>query len=218
MNLKDTYYDNKLDAEVPLTDAQKAYRDHLKSRMHSTYKQVMTKKAYSGFRKDITKAEAEGRPIALYDGFVPRTQLTWAEEMHNNPGAPISMLRKEFSRKVNNFLDDSHNKDSSSKSIPLKYYSEQNSDIIVSENFSFDVEKSYKEFMKSLVMKDEMDPVYSYGEGLKGYLAGVLNEKGQPQYKALIGFLDDQIVTQVLNSTKTTKLTRKNLTFYVNDK
>jgi hypothetical protein len=219
MNLEDTYFDERTQTEVPLSDVQKAYRDHVQRRMETVYKQVMGKRAYLGFRdKEISKAMAEGKPEALYKGFIPRIQLTWAEEMHNNPGTPMKTLRKEFSRRVNNLLDDNYASDSSSKSVPLRHYSDQNSDMILSESFSFDVEKAYKEFMKSLIMKDEMDPVYSYGEGLKGYLATTVNEKGQPQYKALVGFLDDQIVTQVLNSVKTTKLTRKNLSFYVNDK
>lgn len=90
-----------------------------------------------------------------------------------------------------------------------------NADIITTESFSFDIEKAYKNYMKSLVRKDEMDTVFTFAEGLKNYLHHRTDEKGNPLYPRLVKFFDDMITVNVLNTTKKSKLSQKPWKFYV---
>lgn len=215
MNLENTYLDNGV--EVPLTQAQKNYREHIRNNMAKMHKKVMGRKVYrDDMRNNVTRAESEGKPVELYKEFLPRVPITWGEAIHNQPANEgLNVTKASWLQKLNKFLE-ADSGESSSKSIPLRYYADRNSDIIITESFSFDVEKAYKEYMKSLVYKEEMSSVYAFGEGLKNYLATRTDEKGEILYPRLAKFLDDAIILNVLNSTRKSKLSEKPLKFYVN--
>lgn len=63
-----------------------------------------------------------------------------------------------------------------------------------------------------------MDQVFALGDALKNYLRlYAKDEKGEKKYTRLIGFLDNHIITKILDTEKKTKLGNSPISWYVSE-
>lgn len=217
MNMKDSYVDPKTNTKINLTTAQKDYRDFVYSSMKTTFDKVMDQSVGNVHGKHMRKRDIVNATEGVYEGFMPRIPMGTNELLRRKGMANLEWkdVRQIFHRNMTNFIEMNYENVRDAKGIPLKYYQGKNSNIIMGENHSFDVEKSYKMFTQSLIMKDEMDDVYGFSEGLKTFLMFKTGPGGGARYKRTLEWLDDQVIQQVLSRKKDVLASKGPLTFYV---
>lgn len=210
-NLDDTYIDWRTGQPRKLTAAQKAYRDYYHSSMKKMYKNTMGNKVLNQFGKKVSKAEIQKLPNELHEVFMPRVAKSMSDltEENENLGLIGKTLRRIFQRSWTDFLQAGVSGDRET-GVPLRYYAGLDSEIIHSNNFSFDAERAYKQFTRNVIFKHHMDDAYAFGKGIKTYLA-TKNDPitGKPLYPNLSKFIENHILLHVVRSTPDGDLTKK---------
>jgi len=220
LNTRDTYFQNGM--EVPLTEAQKEYRDFIYSSMKSEYDAFANE--IVGYRKNIealpiTRATQLGLPSELPVDFMPRVPK------------PIEEIREEeafskgfFGLKTNlgisaknaltSFLEDRF--ETQGTGLPLRYFKHSNSSVVTEASHSWNVEQSFKFFMTSLKTKQKLDPLYDIALGVSNALKEDKTEDKKPRYDNLVRWLDDQITIQIEGSQKDTRVSKRKITLKAN--
>jgi hypothetical protein len=203
-NLDNTYTDLTTGEQgIPMTDAQIAFRDWYLSKQKNLYAEVVQTKLIDDKGKKVEKWKLQKLPEALYDDFIARKEKSRADILESNIGILKKTKQVLDNAVLANFTDvfEHTYEGDPTAGIPLRYYSGVNSEIIASEEHTFDIEETFKQFTNNLIFKKHMDEVYSFGEGLKFYFTEAKNEFGKQLYPNLSKFLEDQILMHILQTT-----------------
>lgn len=203
-NLDNTYTDLTTGQEnIPMTKAQIAFRDWYLDKQKSLYNEVANTKLIDDKGKKVEKWKLQQLPEGLYDDFIARKQKSASDIIESNTGI-LGKTRQLIENRVLSSLTDvfEHTYEGDpTRGIPLRYYSGVNSEIITSEEHTFDIEEGFKQFTNNLIFKKHMDEVYSFGEALKFYFSEAKNEFGKQLYPNLTKFLEDHILMHILQTT-----------------
>lgn len=219
-NMRDTYFDEALGEEVPLTETQKAYRDNYHSSMKGIYGTAMQAPVFNQYGKKVTKAVLQKLPHELHEFFMPRVHKTMGDlaEENENLGLVPKALKRIFTRNYAAFLEGAHY-GNTTRGVPLRYYAGLDSDIIQGENFSFDADRAYKQFTRNVLFKEQMDGVYAFGQGVIAYLNSPdrADENGKPKYPQLSQFIEDHLLLHVVRNNPGGEITGKEARFAVSE-
>lgn len=211
MNMLDTY--NLKGVETALTPAQKAYRDFVRSSMEEKYSEFANELVGDDkYSRPISRANLLKMPSTLPATFMPRIPKEFdevrEEENFLQGGAGIgSAIKYQTRRYLTSFIEDSF--DNPSTPIPFKFFQHEGSSVVQDELHSFDVEASYKAFMKNMTYKKHMDSVYDLALGVAQTLHDELDEDGRAKYPELSKFVNEVIYPQVLGTSRDVELQSK---------
>jgi hypothetical protein len=215
LNTKDTYIKNG--KEVPMTQAEKAYRNYVYKTMQTEYNRFAKQEV--GFddvsRQPILRHMALGIPETMPENFMPRIPKSLNEVREEEIKAKgyqagafglKTTVGEDLKRSLNGFFEDKYGR--GSEGIPFRYFKHTDSPGIVdAENHSFNAQIAFKMFMTSLKTKEEMDPLYDFARGVRNALDEELMESGEEaRYPNTVQWLDDEIYTQILGRQKTEKV------------
>jgi hypothetical protein len=95
--------------------------------------------------------------------------------------------------------------------LPLKYMGSFQIDN--KRDYSRNIEFQFDRFIKSIEYKKAMDPVYAFGESVRGYL-DLQNDKDQPMYTNTVKMLEMKLTQDVLGRTIRKRLVRKPIKWF----
>ena len=206
MNTKSTYL--KDGVEVPLTQAQLAYRDFYRSSMVNSWNDVMKREVTNPKNgRTQTMAEIYNFPPDLPDDFMPRIPAT-ISELRNREGfmesgfgfgTTMKMIGQKY---LGRFFDSVYYGDLTKGGMSVKYFGHTNSRVVEEENHTLNAEAGFAGFMSSLLRKKHLDDVLSLYEGTKNALLMEKSDIGGPKFENLAEMLDSQIYTRILNRQK----------------
>ena len=215
LNTKDTYV--KDGKEVPMTKAEKEYRNFIHQKMKAEYnKFAMEVVSFDPITRNpiyryMTLAIPPEMPINFLPR-IPKTESEVREEEIKEKGfqagvAGLTTTTKESTRRLlTGFLEDKYGR--GSEGVPFRYFKHTDSPGIVdAENHSFNVHMAFKMFMTSMVTKAEMDPMYNLARGVRNALDEEILETGEERrYPNTVQWLDEIIYPQILGRQKTEKV------------
>lgn len=192
------------------TQAQYEYNKFQRETMEAAYKETMLDPNFAG----KTRAELEGTPLKLPNGFAPRL-FAGQDELK----AKYGLLSKDrfkllYRRALSSFLESEQYGVTKKASIPLKYLG--STQLIESGNHTFNSQSSYRMFMTNLVMKKYLDPAQALGQGVKAVLdfQGEKSHADPDHYKQAKGFVQSLIDMHIENADTPEKLARKSITMF----
>jgi len=198
---------------VPLTAAQRAYRDYFVSSMRQTYYSVMDEAvASTQYDRVITRAEALNKPAELPADFMPRVPIGVSEIRENQPYWSgffgLQTSAKHFVQsQLTDHLANAYTSEDGRQPIPLKYFGHTGSVTVEESNHSFDPTKAYSMFIGNLIYKQNFDHLYNLAHGVKVALDMETDEAGNARYQGLTKWLDLEIYSQILNTHKPSSFT-----------
>lgn len=205
LNTNDFYYDRN-DRQIPLTEAQKEYRDYIAKSMRELYHEVMSAPAFITDRgKVLTKAEIMRRPLSLPADFAPRFPKSIDEAREEQAFSTgffgiKSRAKDFFKRNFTALIEDEFHNNDGKGGIPLKYFAHFNSRLISEGLHTMDMQQAYHAFIDSLLEKKYMDGMLSIAEGVKNTFELSKDEKGKQKYPELAKWMQSVITAQVLKT------------------
>lgn len=212
LNTLDTYT-TKDGREVPLTEAQKAYRSFVTSTMAQKYSDLMSTKAYmSDSGKVITYAKMLEMPETLPEDFLPRTpkstdELRLDQNFTDNVFGLKTRYKDFIKRNLTDFFEDEVENTKDTGGLPLRYMKHAGSTIVEGEHHTFNVSEAFNLFMGSMLNKEYYDPLYSLAVGVNNSIELAMDESGKQRYPKLKEFLDNQIMLQILKDAPRDRVT-----------
>lgn len=216
-NLMD-FYINAEGQQVPLTQAQKAFRDYYHDSMRKKYKSVVGKQIVNRNNKETTLGQEQGYDPNLDGIFMPRVHKSLSDVVETGTVLEAGMkgLKKVVADSMAAIVEDPYTGDQTG--IPIRYLHANDSVVIQDELHSMDVERAWKAFMKDLVNKDHMEDVYALAKGLKTFYATSTDRKGNPMMPKMTAFMEDVIFAHILERMPEERLTGKRFLFTINEK
>ena len=220
------------DSKAP-TEAHRKLLRFMKDRMKEQNDKVMNRVIYTeeglkGELKEVTMAEAMKKThwADLPDNFMPRMMKS-REEMIQEAGAVGAFgasLKYSFDKNRRKFLGDyvyfrdhetNQVNDLAKKFIPVKYYGNQ--EMIESESHSKDLGGAFLAFMGNMVEKEHLDEVIGLADGIKTSIETSASLSAAEKERTK-GFLDDQILLQILKGRKSMDFASKTWDVKIGDK
>lgn len=216
MNTQDTYLKNGV--EVPLTQAEKDYRDHIRNTM---------KEEFRSFANEIVgyRFDNEAFPIYQYqllgldtpelpEDFMPRApkpieEIREEEDFTSNWLGLKTTVGQAVKRTLTNFLEDSYSKPDNK--TPLRFFKHAGSTVVTEANHTWNVEVAFNFFMTSLKGKQNLDPIHDLAVGVSNALRSEVNEDQTAKYQNLVKFLDNQITIQLQSGNSPVKVSRNKI-------
>lgn len=215
LNTNDHYFvDGR---KIFLTKAQIEYRDYISSSMREIWEKSMNKLShYDRYGRPVTKAQALGYPAALPFDFMPRIpkpvdEIRLEESAFQGFLGAKTRIKNYATRTLTRFVEDNYYSEDKG-GIPVKYYKHSGSTGVQAGMFSFNAHEAYRNFIGNLINKDNLDPMYTLGEGLKNIVELEKDEAGRLKYPNFAKFIDNQIFLQILNRPKEVQVTKTLLT------
>lgn len=218
-NMEDTYRDFNTGREIPLTAAQKAYRDFYHDAMRENYHATMHAQVYDPQKdKDVPKYYLhKGATKELEKLMMPRVPMA-SNEVRERAGSFWNKVKAEkdyfVQRHLQTYIEQHFHNTTTTRGVPLKYLVKNSSEIVESQNHSLNAQDAFKRFNRGLIMKKHLDEVYSMGEGLRSYLSMKKTDMGGT-FKNTAKMLEDQILLHVLDLTPADRITSKPIEFTV---
>lgn len=199
-----TYKDSKGNT---FTKEQYEYNKWYRETVASTYKKVSTKVAFYRGNKAITIAESMGnKPNELDAQFMPRYMIN-AEEITERYGFfSKENLGYQIDSVLSDFTEQEFGLNNTQYGIPIKYMG--NDTIIQSQNHTLSTEIAFKNFITNVVMKDELDDVHNFGNGVINMLKATKDANNE-DFSNTVEFLENHILLHVLDVKKPVKWSRK---------
>lgn len=217
MNTQDTYIKNGV--EVPLTKAQQEYRSFVYRTMQLEYTKfantVVGVNESTG--DEVLRWQRLGLPQTLPQDFMPRIpkpieEIREEENLSEGVYGLKTNVGLSLKRNLTSFLEDNY-EEADQLGIPLRYFKHSGSDVVKSENHSWDAQASFKFFIHSLKTKAALDPVYSLALGVQNALDEELDEGKNKKYDNLVKWLDSEINMQMLGKQKSIQVKTKGWKF-----
>lgn len=107
------------------------------------------------------------------------------------------MLKYLWNKNTTNYFEVVYDQwGNTTEAIPMKFLG--NSAIDYSKNFTMNVELAVDAFVKQHFYKQYLDPVYTYGLGMKLYLAAKQNAEENTSFKKTISWFEDSVNLHIL--------------------
>lgn len=217
MNNKNTYLVNGV--ETPMTKAEIEYRDFVRESMRQAYNSFANEVVTERFNRGIRRYELLNIPAEMPEGFMPRVpkpldEVREEEAFSQGAFGIKTNIGGAFKRSLTNFFEENFEEDANG--LPLRYMERRDTAVVQEANHTWDTQVAFKYFMSSIKTKQELDPMYNLGHGLKAVLSDDLDENKKPRYDNLVKWLDSQITLQVMDSKKEQKLATKGIKFKMN--
>lgn len=208
-NTLNTYYDETLGKEVPLTEAQKAFKEYFHASMNEEYNKTVSKIIVNRNGKRVSIAKEQGLPDSLETNFMPRVYKTTSDmiEEVGSGTTYMDIVKQKVQQSLEAFTEDPYQGDN--VGIPIRYMNAPDSRIVQESLHSFDVERAWRGFMSDVINKDEMEDVYSLAKGLKTFYSSQTDRKGNPMMPKMTAFIEDVIFAHILNRMPEENLTGK---------
>lgn len=217
MNNKNTYLVNGV--ETSMTKAEIEYRDFVRESMRQAYNSFANEVVTERFNRGIRRYELLNIPAEMPEGFMPRVpkpldEVREEEAFSQGMFGIKTNIGGSFKRSLTNFFEENFEEDANG--LPLQYMERRDTAVVQEANHTWDTQVAFKYFMSSIKTKQELDPMYNLGHGLRAVLSDDLDENKKPRYDNLVKWLDSQITLQVMDSKKEQKLATKGIKFKMN--
>lgn len=208
--VKGFYRITEQDAEWQnLTEVQKEYVKFFSEKLDNLYSEIAKKVVYiDPLGKKITNAEFHNLPTKLEPDFMPRVYMSFSDFSEKNGLFSRASAAWKYSQFKNQFLRSEFYAKNAYDVIPFKHLGSEA--IIGNQMHSFNAEVAFYSFTDNLLKKKYFDEAHSIGVGLVEYF----KQSGQ---NTNAEFLNDRIITEVLESKKELKLGKKNFSYVGKD-
>ncbi len=192
-----------------LSEVQKAYVKFFSEKLDSLYSEVANKVVYiDPLGKKLTNAEFNNQPSKLDEDFMPRVYMSFSDFTERNGLMSKASAAWQYSKFKNNFLRSEFYAKNAYDVIPFKHMGSEA--IIGNQMHSFNAEMAFYSFTDNLLKKKYFDEAHSIGVGLVEYF----KQNGEGTNAE---FLNDRIITEVLESKKELKIGKKNFSYVGKD-
>jgi hypothetical protein len=205
------YTDGKVDT---YTKAQYEYNKWYRDTMAEQYKSITGKVGLYRGNRPITVAEMLGKPKELDPRFMPRYMINKEEITERYGFLSKEYLAYQRDSVLSDFTEMEYNRNADKHGLPIKYFG--NDEIIQAENHTLSAELAFKNFMTQLVMKDELDDIHAFGNGIVKMFEES-TEQGDDMSKSA-EFMKDHIMLHILDTKKVSKWSSKGFAIPVRNK
>jgi hypothetical protein len=142
----------------------------------------------------INYGRKNDNPFKHTRSFYPRAPITKQEANQKYPLFSAEYWKYFYERHLTMFYEDVFEMQSVNyDALPIKYLG--NDYIINNENFSYNIEQAFSKFMRNMIVKKHLDPIYAYGKGLQYYYD--LKSSDSKQHKNASEFLRDKLMLDI---------------------
>lgn len=200
-NMEDTYIPEGGGNPIPLTKAQKEYRDFYHSRIKERYDELYNQQLVNEKGVRVSKGKFQDLPV-LDENFMPRIAPE-KQDIKAKYGFISNFVKRQeelFKFSMTNYVVDNYQGDSS-KGIPVRYAMQEGSPVIANEDHSLNAAQAFKLFIGNIHAKKNLDSSYALGQSVQVFASTALTKEGKSKYQYLTAWLEDMMSLHILNDT-----------------